>query len=77
MTIIASLSENNKIQQKNVIQVSTESGSQSFGSAALLSELLRQVLLGRSVRSLYGHDLLVLTKLSKSKIQVVQEQKTV
>ena len=41
-------------------------GSPPFGSVALLAELLRPVLLGRSIIS-YNHALLILTKWSNSK----------
>ena len=39
---------NKKIQQQNATEVSIGLGPQPFGSDALLSELLRYVLLGRS-----------------------------
>ena len=67
--------ERKKSNNKMLPQWKLNLGPQPLGSDTLLSEPLRHVLLGRS-KICIGHTLLVLTKWSKSKIEVVQEQKT-
>ena len=62
----ALLPEYQKSSNKMLPQWALNMEPQPFGSDALL---------GRSVRSLCGHTLLVLTKWSKFKFEVVQEQK--
>ena len=62
------------IEQQNITHGVLNLGHYAFRSNALLSELLRHVLFGKSVRSLNGYALLVQTKWSNSEIQAVQEQ---
>ena len=55
-----------KSSNKDLSLQVTNLGSQPFGSDALLSKLLRGLLLGRSVRFLCDHASLVLTRVQHS-----------
>ena len=71
MTILASdtLPQENKKKSSNKMVPQWEPGASTIWIWCCSPWTMRHVLLGRSVRSFSGHAPLVLTKLSKSKIQ--------